>query len=152
MDRERLKEVRQAIFEEERSFILPGDLEDYRHSIMDVVSFCGTPSCICGQASFLSFKNLPNRKDIPPGVKIDETKGWMATFENKSYDIATKYLDLSEHQAMDLFTPWFWYAKWSSSNEQEGFITKQHVLNTLDILIYGENDVETAWEKGKPND
>ena len=139
---ERLKQVRDAINKEEREFLYLYDEKSvykvYKKqippfSIMRVTDYCGTPSCIAGHA-----KNLgPDY----PGMELNDEVGKAAI-----------WLDVVGHDIPSLFCPRFEeFANLSSMQGEKGFITKDHVLRTLDLIIKGETDYKKAWKDGRPN-
>ena len=139
MNIENLKKVRQAIANENRD-VLDHEINNGEiNSIMDTMEFCGTPSCIAGHASFLKFKEDCLNYD---------PKDWEG-YNDFDFAKGQEYLDLNDLSS-DLFAPTFTFAHWSTKKGSDSFITKQHVLNTLDLLINGETSFAKAWENGRP--
>ena len=140
LNRNNLKKVRQSIFNENRDVnVVRGE----NLSIMDSIGFCGTPSCICGHASFLHFESR-----FPDWEK--KSLHWRDYYVGKKFISASKFLNLDVADESKLFTPGYSFANWGVQEGTNGFITKQHVLNTLDLLINGETDIVKAWKNGRP--
>ena len=142
LNRSNLKKVRQSIFNENRD-VLENIVRGEKLSIMDSIGFCGTPSCICGHASFLHFESRhPDWKK--------ESFHWQDSYVGKKFLSASNFLNLDVTDESRLFTPGYDFANWGAPIGSKGFITKHHVLNTLDLIINGETDIEKAWKDGRP--
>ena len=136
MNTDNLKLVRVAIAAQEHKEINLG-------SIMNNVHNCGTPSCIIGHAYFVS-EALAGHE---VGKFIQNEEDWQHI-----QDRARIFLDLTVDQSEALFTPDIRSADFDAIEGDQGFITKDHVLRTLDLIIDGETDIIDAWSQGRIND
>ena len=97
---------------------------------------CGSPSCIAGHTVSI----------LPSSFWKDDLKEITGV-----PNFARSILGLSNKQAKDLFTPNFKdIAEMSITKGNPGFITKEHVLRCLDLILAGEEDVAKAWVISKP--
>ena len=117
-----------------RNAVARTELKIGQNSIMNLcyLDHCGTPSCLIGH-SYCLYKKIKNF--IEPRVYVSSLA-------------ARDFLGITNEQASQLFMPEFKEADYTAQKNQSGYITKSHVLRTLDLIINGETDIKAAWEKG----
>ena len=128
MNAKNLEKVKQSVEAE------PND-----YHIMDVEHRCNTPSCVIGhckvvmKAEGLLEKDFDNNHDL------------------KQYEelAVMKYLAIDHGQFCQIYAPSYSFAHYEASKKDQGYITKYHVIRMLDLLIGGEEDVETAWKESQ---
>ena len=137
MNIENLKKVRESIADEKI------DTASQIFSIMFTTECKGSPRCISGHAWNLA---LPENPLSTRCHSLEEI-----------YKVAQEYLELSDKQVKDLFVPKFEFAHIEADNldvnakgcineYKKGFITKDRVLNCLDLIISGETNIKKAWK------
>ena len=138
MNIENLKKVKQSIEADPRETL------DLKHpngvidvvSLMSMVSHSKRPTCVAAHAFFLS----RDWEGYPPN--------WSHWPCDMVETIAAEYLGIPRDRIKDLFTPITKSYHCLAQNDDPKFITKSHILKTLDRIVAGETDIDAAWEKG----